>query len=172
MPTWTLHDAVGAPLVEEMPRDDWVIAFGEGIATKHQELVREFGARHIRNTPLAEGIIAGVGMCPVVDLLFAPFLCNAMDELVNSAGKPRFISGGQFSFPLVTLAMTDAGRGVGAEIAAQDAEETFAALKAPVVRLGSPDAPVAASYLLEQASVPQAAATADAARRSCLPRVA
>ncbi len=322
MPTLTLHDAIGAALAEEMRRDERVIAFGEGIATKRQELVREFGARRIRNTPLAEGIIAGtavgaagMGMRPVVDLLFAPFLCYAMDELVNSAGKLRFISGGQFSFPLVTLAMTGAGWGVGAqhnhsveawfahspglkvvmpstpadakrllkaairddnpimffldigllyapgevpegehilpigqanvvrpgrdvtlvsygktvhnclaaaetlagegldaevidlrtikpldmatilasvrktgrlvvvheanrlcgvgaEIAAQVAEEAFAALKAPVIRLGGPDAPVAASYPLEQAYVPQAAAIADAARRSCLPRAA
>lgn len=322
MPTLTLHDAVGAALAEEMRRDERVIAFGEGIATKRHELVREFGGRRIRNTPLAEGIIAGtavgaagMGMRPVADLLFAPFLCYAMDELVNSAGKLRFLSGGQFSFPLVTLAMTGAGWGVGAqhnhsveawfahspglkvvmpsspadakallkaairddnpvlffldigllyapgevpdgerilpigeahvvrpgrdvtlvsygktvhhclaaaetlagegldaevidlrsikpldmatilasvrktgrlvvvheanrlcgvgaEIAAQVAEEAFAALKAPVVRLGGPDAPVSASYPLEQASVPQAAAIADAARRSCLPRAA
>lgn len=322
MPTLTLHDAVGAALAEEMRRDERVIAFGEGIATKRHELVREFGGRRIRNTPLAEGIIAGtavgaagMGMRPVADLLFAPFLCYAMDELVNSAGKLRFMSGGQFSFPLVTLAMTGAGWGVGAqhnhsveawfahspglkvvmpstpadakallkaairddnpvlffldigllyapgevpdgerilpigqahvvrpgrdvtlvsygktvhhclaaaetlagegldaevidlrtikpldmatilasvrktgrlvvvheanrlcgvgaEIAAQVAEEAFAALKAPVVRLGGPDAPVSASYPLEQASVPQAAAIADAARRSCLPRAA
>ena len=322
MPTLTLHDAVGAALAEEMRRDERVIAFGEGIATKRHELVREFGGRRIRNTPLAEGIIAGtavgaagMGMRPVADLLFAPFLCYAMDELVNSAGKLRFLSGGQFSFPLVTLAMTGAGWGVGAqhnhsveawfahspglkvvmpstpadakallkaairddnpvlffldigllyapgevpdgerilpigqahvvrpgrevtlvsygktvhnclaaaetlagegleaevidlrtikpldmatilasvrktgrlvvvheanrlcgvgaEIAAQVAEEAFAALKAPVVRLGGPDAPVSASYPLEQASVPQAAAIAEAARRSCLPRAA
>ncbi|MGA9961599.1 MAG: transketolase C-terminal domain-containing protein, partial [Azonexus sp.] len=58
---------------------------------------------------------AGTGLRPVIDLLFAPFLCYAMDELVNSAGKLRYMSGGQFSFPLVTLAMTGAGWGVGAQ---------------------------------------------------------
>lgn len=122
MPTLTIYDAVGAALTEEMRRDHNVIAFGEGIATKRHELVDEFGALRIRNTPLAEGIIAGtavgaaaMGLRPVVDLLFAPFLCYAMDELVNSAGKLRYLSGGQFSFPLVTLAMTGAGWGVGAQ---------------------------------------------------------
>ena len=122
MPTLTIYDAVGAALTEEMRRDHNVIAFGEGIATKRHELVDEFGALRIRNTPLAEGIIAGTavgaaatGLRPVVDLLFAPFLCYAMDELVNSAGKLRYLSGGQFSFPLVTLAMTGAGWGVGAQ---------------------------------------------------------
>ena len=76
----------------------------------------------MRNTPLAEGIIAGTaagaaatGLRPVIDLLFAPFLTFAMDELVNSAGKLRFISGGQFSFPLVAIARTGAGWGVGAQ---------------------------------------------------------
>ncbi len=317
MPTLTLYDAVGAALTEEMRRDRSVLVFGEGIATKRHDLVEEFGALRVRNTPLAEGIIAGTavgaagtGLRPVIDLLFAPFLCYAMDELVNSAGKLRYMSGGQFSFPLVTLAMTGAGWGVGAqhnhnveawfvhspglkvvmpsnpadakgllkaairddnpvlffidigllhqpgevgaedvalplgkaallregsdvtlvsygktvhhclqaaaelasrgvaaevidlrslkpldeaailasvrktgrlvvvheanrlcgigaEIAALVAEEAFASLKAPIVRLGGPDAPVAASYPLEQAFVPQAAAIAAAAERLC-----
>ncbi len=317
MTTLTLYDAVGAALTEEMRRDQSVLVFGEGIATKRNDLVQEFGARRVRNTPLAEGIIAGTavgaaatGLRPVIDLLFAPFLCYAMDELVNSAGKLRYMSGGQFSFPLVTLAMTGAGWGVGAqhnhnneawfvhspglkvvmpsnpadakgllkaairdenpvlffldigllyqpgevptgehtvplgkaavlrtgsdvtlvsygktvhgclqaadtlagkgitaevidlrslkpldeatilasvaktgrlvvvheanrlcgvgaEIAALVAEEAFAQLKAPVVRLGGPDAPVASSYPLEQAFVPQAEAIAAAAERLC-----
>lgn len=317
MPTLTLYDAVGAALTEEMRRDHHVIAFGEGIATKRHDLVAEFGALRVRNTPLAEGIIAGTaagaaatGLRPVIDLLFAPFLCYAMDELVNSAGKLRYVSGGQFSFPLVTLAMTGAGWGVGsqhnhnieawfvhspglkvvmpsnpadakgllkaairddnpvlffldigllyqpgdvpvvdaviplgqaavvrsgvditlvsygktvlncleaaeklaaqglsaevidlrslkpldtatvlasvtktgrlvvvheanrlcgvgAEIASVVAEEAFTALKAPIVRLGGPDAPVASSYPLEQAFVPQAEAIAAAAERLC-----
>jgi pyruvate/2-oxoglutarate/acetoin dehydrogenase E1 component len=76
----------------------------------------------VRNTPLAEGIIAGTaagaaasGLRPVIDLLFAPFLTFAMDELVNSAGKLRYLSGGQFSFPLVTITRTGGGWGVGAQ---------------------------------------------------------
>ena len=122
MKTMTPYDAIGEALAEEMRRDATVLAFGEGIATKRHDLVAEFGAARIRNTPLAEGIIAGTaagaaatGLRPVVDLLFAPFLTFAMDEIVNSAGKLRFLSGGQFSFPMVALAMTGAGWGVGAQ---------------------------------------------------------
>lgn len=122
MKTMTPYDALGEALAEEMRRDATVLAFGEGIATKRHDLVAEFGPVRIRNTPLAEGIIAGTaagaaatGLRPVVDLLFAPFLTFAMDELVNSAGKLRFLSGGQFSFPMVALAMTGAGWGVGAQ---------------------------------------------------------
>ena len=118
----TVNEAIGLALAEEMRRDARVIAFGEGVATKRPELVKEFGTRRVRNTPLAEGIIAGTavgaaatGLRPVVDLLFAPFLCYAMDEIVNSAGKLRYMSGGQFSFPMVVLAMTGGGWGVGAQ---------------------------------------------------------
>jgi pyruvate dehydrogenase E1 component beta subunit len=96
--------------------------FGEGVATQRADLVKEFGNLRVRNTPLAEGIIAGTavgaaatGLRPIVDLLFVPFLAYAMDEIVNSAGKLRYISGGQFSFPLVVMAMTGSGWTVGAQ---------------------------------------------------------
>ena len=122
MTTMTVDQALTEALAEEMRRDATVIAFGEGVATKNYKLVEEFGAKRVRNTPLAEGIIAGTaagaaatGLRPVIDLLFAPFMTFAMDELVNSAGKLRFMSGGQFSFPLVALARTGSGWGVGAQ---------------------------------------------------------
>jgi pyruvate dehydrogenase E1 component beta subunit len=122
MPTLTTYAAIEQALAEEMRRDPSVIVFGEGVATKRPQLLAEFGAERVRNTPLAEAIIAGTaagaaatGLRPVVDLLFAPFLAYAMDALVNSAGKLRFMSGGQFSFPLVAIAMTGGGWGVGAQ---------------------------------------------------------
>jgi pyruvate/2-oxoglutarate/acetoin dehydrogenase E1 component len=122
MSQMTVNEAIGLALAEEMRRDSRVIMFGEGVATKRPDLLKEFGASRIRNTPLAEGIIAGTavgaaatGLRPVVDLLFAPFLCYAMDEIVNSAGKLRYISGGQFSFPMVVMTMTGSGWGVGAQ---------------------------------------------------------
>ncbi|MEF8768065.1 MAG: transketolase C-terminal domain-containing protein [Candidatus Accumulibacter phosphatis] len=122
MPIQTPYETIAAAIAEEMRRDPTVLMFGEGVATKRHDLLSEFGSARIRNTPLAEAIIAGTavgaaasGLRPVIDLLFAPFLCYAMDPLVNSAGKLRFLSGGQFSFPLVTLAMTGSGWGVGAQ---------------------------------------------------------
>lgn len=122
MQTITINEAIGQALAEEMRRDTSVMMFGEGVATKRRDLLTEFGTQRIRNTPLAEGIIAGaavgasaMGMRPVVDLLFAPFLTLAMDEIVNSAGKLRYMSGGQFSFPLVVIAMSGTGWTVGAQ---------------------------------------------------------
>jgi pyruvate dehydrogenase E1 component beta subunit len=117
-----VNEAISQALAEEMRRDPRVITFGEGVATKRHDLVQEFGAQRVRNTPLAEGIIAGTaagaaatGLRPVIDLLFAPFLTYSMEEIVNSAGKLRYISGGQFSFPLVVMVQTGAGWGVGAQ---------------------------------------------------------
>ncbi|HEX9984598.1 MAG TPA: pyruvate dehydrogenase complex E1 component subunit beta [Thermoanaerobaculia bacterium] len=122
MRTITSEQAMHEALAEEMRRDASVITFGEGVATKGYQLVAEFGAKRVRNTPLAEGIIAGTaagaaatGLRPVIDLLFAPFLTFAMEEIVNSAGKLRYISGGQFSFPMVTITRTGAGWAVGGQ---------------------------------------------------------
>jgi pyruvate/2-oxoglutarate/acetoin dehydrogenase E1 component len=98
------------------------VMFGEGVATKRPELVVEFGKSRVRNTPLAEGIIAGAaagaaatGLRPIIDLLFVPFICYSMDQIVNSAAKLRYISGGQFSFPMVVMALTGCGWTVGAQ---------------------------------------------------------
>jgi pyruvate dehydrogenase E1 component beta subunit len=122
MKTINADQAMTEALAEEMRRDPRVIAFGEGVATKGYDLVAEFGAKRVRNTPLSEAIIAGTatgaaatGLRPVIDLLFAPFLTYAMDAMVNSAGKLRYMSGGQFSFPLVTITRTGAGWGVGSQ---------------------------------------------------------
>jgi pyruvate dehydrogenase E1 component beta subunit len=122
MTTISTADAINEALAEEMRRDETVVMFGEGVATKRKQLVKEFGDQRVRNTPLAEGIIAGTaagaaatGLRPVIDLLFAPFLCYAMEEIVNSAGKLRYISGGQFAFPMVVLSVTGCGWSTGAQ---------------------------------------------------------
>jgi pyruvate dehydrogenase E1 component beta subunit len=122
MQTITVTEAVNQALHEEMQRDTRVLMFGEGVATKRRDLIDAFGPDRVRNTPLAEGVIAGtaagaaaMGLRPVVDLLFAPFLTLAMDGIINSAGKLRYLSGGQFSFPMVVIAMTGAGWGVGGQ---------------------------------------------------------
>jgi len=122
MQTITVNEAITQALAEEMRRDPRVLMFGEGVATKRGDLLAEFGADRVRNTPLAEGIIAGtaagaaaMGLRPVIDLLFVPFLTLSMDAIINSAGKLRYLSGGQFEFPMVVMAMTGAGWTVGGQ---------------------------------------------------------
>src|ERR1700752_435940 len=116
MHSLTVNQAIAQALAEEMRRDPRVLMFGEGVGTKRQDLLAEFGRERVRNTPLAEGIIArpaagaaATGLRPVIDMLFAPFLMLAMDGIVNSAGKLRYLSGGQFEFPMVVMSLTGAG---------------------------------------------------------------
>lgn len=122
MTTMTTQEALYLALRDEMQREARVMIMGEGVATLHPDLVEDFGAERVRNTPLSEAIVAGCavgaaasGLRPVVDMLYAPFLTYAMDAIVNSAGKLRYMSGGQFIFPMVVLANTGAGWGVGAQ---------------------------------------------------------
>jgi acetoin:2,6-dichlorophenolindophenol oxidoreductase subunit beta len=122
MTLMTSPQALIAALHRAMAADERVIFLGEGVATKNPELLAAFGAERVRNTPLAEASIVGcavgaaaMGLRPVVDLLFSPFLMLAMDALVNSAGKLGALSGGQFEFPMVVLAQTGAGWAIGGQ---------------------------------------------------------
>ncbi|HET9794848.1 MAG TPA: pyruvate dehydrogenase complex E1 component subunit beta [Thermoanaerobaculia bacterium] len=155
MPRMSAMQAMGEAIAEEMRRDPRVVMFGEGVATKRRELVAEFGGARVRNTPLAEGIIAGTaagaaatGLRPVIDLLFAPFICFSMEELVNSAGKLRYVSGGQFSFPLVAMAMTGCGWTVGAQHN-QNIEAWFA--HTPGIKVVMPSTPADFKGLMKSA---------------------
>lgn len=122
MPLMNSRQALTAGLHRAMAADERVVFLGEGVATRNPELLAAFGAERVRNTPLAEASIVGcavgaaaMGLRPVVDLLFSPFLMLAMDALVNSAGKLGALSGGQFKFPLVLLAQTGAGWSLGGQ---------------------------------------------------------
>ena len=102
MPQMTINEAIGQALAEEMRRDPRVLMFGEGVATKRKDLLEEFGTLRVRNTPLAEGIIAGTaagaaatGLRPVVDLLFAwggkegtHTLANVSASLLGGTSRP------------------------------------------------------------------------------------
>lgn len=155
MKTLTAQQALHEALHEEMARDASVLLMGEGVATLRPDLVQAFGAERVRNTPLSEAIIAGcavgaaaMGLRPVIDLLYAPFLTYAMDALVNSAGKLRYMSGGQFSFPLVALAQTGAGWGIGAQHS-HNLEAWF--VHSPGLKVVMPSTPADVKGLLKSA---------------------
>jgi len=118
----TLNGAISQALAEEMRRDSRVILFGQGVATARRELQAEFGIHRVRNAPASEAIIAGTatgaaasGLRPIIELQVASLLASSMDALVNHAGKLRYLSGGQFEFPLVVIATSGAGQALGGQ---------------------------------------------------------
>jgi pyruvate dehydrogenase E1 component beta subunit len=155
MKTLTMDQAVEEALFEEMSRDSRVLAMGEGVTLTWGKCREGFGPKRVRDTPLSEGIIAGtavgasaMGLRPVVDMLCAPFLCYAMEEIVNSAGKLRYTSGGQFSFPLVMVAYTGVAWSFGSQHS-HNLEAWFA--HAPGLKVVVPATPAEAKGLMKAA---------------------
>jgi pyruvate dehydrogenase E1 component beta subunit len=114
MPTLTYRDALNHALREEMRRDDRVFLMGEEVGTYQgaykvsRGLLEEFGAMRIVDTPITELGFAGVGvgaamvgLRPVVEFMTWNFALLAVDQLVNSAAKMRYMSGGQVGVPIV-----------------------------------------------------------------------
>jgi pyruvate dehydrogenase E1 component beta subunit len=114
MPTLTYRDALNHALREEMRRDDRVFLMGEEVGTYQgaykvsRGLLEEFGAMRIVDTPITELGFAGVGvgaamvgLRPVVEFMTWNFALLAVDQVVNSAAKMRYMSGGQVGVPIV-----------------------------------------------------------------------
>ena len=109
-----LREAIRAAMVEEMERDDSIFLMGEEVAEyngayKVSEGMRDqFGDRRVVDTPISENGFAGLGLGaamsglrPIIEFMTWNFAFVAMDQIVNNAAKIRYMSGGQFSFPIV-----------------------------------------------------------------------
>ncbi|OEU50057.1 MAG: pyruvate dehydrogenase [Desulfobacterales bacterium S3730MH5] len=98
-----------------MSKDDRVFIAGEGVGVSiHHDpnlpthgLLEKYGPKRVKDTPVSEAAIAGLavgasalGLRPVVEIMFFPFITLAADMLVNHAAKLRYLSGGKSSFPL------------------------------------------------------------------------
>lgn len=127
----TYRDALREAIELEMRRDNRVFIMGEDIAAYGgayavtKGLVDEFGEKRVRDTPLSEEAIVGagigaamVGLRPIVELMTINFSLLAMDQIINNASKIRYMSGGQFTVPLV-IRMPGGG---GAQRGAQHAQ--------------------------------------------------
>lgn len=114
MATMTYRDALNAALREELQRDPDVFLMGEEVAEYDgaykvsRGLLKEFGPRRIVDTPIAELGFAGIGvgaamtgLRPVVEFMTWNFALLAIDQVVNSAAKMRYMSGGQLGCPIV-----------------------------------------------------------------------
>jgi pyruvate dehydrogenase E1 component beta subunit len=120
------REALNAALREELERDERVLLMGEDIgvfggAFKVTDgLLEEFGERRVRDTPISENTIVGVGvgaamsgLRPVVELMTVNFALLAFDQIVNSAAHVRYMFGGQVAVPLVIRMPQGAGHQLG-----------------------------------------------------------
>jgi pyruvate/2-oxoglutarate/acetoin dehydrogenase E1 component len=108
----TYSEAARRAIIEEMRDDSRVFILGQDVQTGlYADVMAEFGAQRIRNTPICEAGFYGAGigaaltgMRPVVEAAFSTFFYSAMDQIVNQAAKSRYMFGGQASVPLVIRA--------------------------------------------------------------------
>jgi pyruvate dehydrogenase E1 component beta subunit len=128
MTTMTVREALRDAMAEEMRRDGDVFVMGEEVAEYQgaykvtQGLLQEFGARRVIDTPITEHGFAGLGigtalagLKPVVEFMTFNFAMQAMDHLINSAAKTRYMSGGQVAVSIVFRGPNGPAARVGAQ---------------------------------------------------------
>ncbi|MEM9421443.1 MAG: pyruvate dehydrogenase complex E1 component subunit beta [Pseudomonadota bacterium] len=109
-----VRDALRDAMAEEMRRDDTVFVMGEEVAEYQgaykvtRELLQEFGDKRVVDTPITEYGFAGIGvgaaftgLRPIVEFMTFNFAMQAIDHIINSAAKTRYMSGGQMGCPIV-----------------------------------------------------------------------
>src|SRR4030042_2983753 len=109
----TIREALSAALREEMRRDERVFIMGEevgvwgGTYAVTRGFLDEFGDKRVRDTPISEMVIVGAavgaamaGLRPIAELMTINFAFVAMDAIINSAAKVRYMFNGQFTGPL------------------------------------------------------------------------
>ena len=132
MITQTIREALRDAMAEEMRRDPDVFVMGEEVAEYQgaykvtQGLLQEFGARRVIDTPITEHGFAGVGvgaamsgLKPIVEFMTFNFAMQAIDQIINSAAKTLYMSGGQMGCSIVFRGPN----GAAARVAAQHSQD-------------------------------------------------
>ncbi|MDE2331909.1 MAG: pyruvate dehydrogenase complex E1 component subunit beta [Bradyrhizobium sp.] len=132
MVTMTIREALRDAMAEEMRRDPDVFLMGEEVAEYQgaykvsQGLLQEFGARRVIDTPITEHGFAGIGvgaamagLKPIVEFMTFNFAMQAMDQIINSAAKTLYMSGGQMGCAIVFRGPN----GAAARVAAQHSQD-------------------------------------------------
>jgi pyruvate dehydrogenase E1 component beta subunit len=132
MVSMTVREALRDAMAEEMRRDPDVFVMGEEVAEYQgaykvtQGLLQEFGPRRVVDTPITEHGFAGVGvgaamagLKPIVEFMTFNFAMQAIDQIVNSAAKTLYMSGGQMGAPIVFRGPN----GAAARVAAQHSQD-------------------------------------------------
>jgi len=130
--TQSVREALRDAMAEEMRRDGDVFVMGEEVAQYEgaykvtQGLLAEFGARRVVDTPITEHGFAGLGvgaafagLRPIVEFMTFNFAMQAIDHIINSAAKTRYMSGGQMGCPIVFRGPN----GPAARVAAQHSQD-------------------------------------------------
>ncbi|MGB6568602.1 MAG: pyruvate dehydrogenase complex E1 component subunit beta, partial [Xanthobacteraceae bacterium] len=130
--TMTMREALRDAMAEEMRRDKDVFVMGEEVAEYQgaykvtQGLLEEFGAQRVIDTPITEHGFTGVGigaalagLKPIVEFMTFNFAMQAMDQLINSAAKTQYMSGGQVKLSIVFRGPN----GVASRVAAQHSQD-------------------------------------------------
>ncbi|TNE45598.1 MAG: pyruvate dehydrogenase complex E1 component subunit beta [Sphingomonadales bacterium] len=124
----TVREALRDAMAEEMRTDDRVFVMGEEVAEYQgaykvtQGLLDEFGARRVIDTPITEHGFAGIGagaamggLRPVIEFMTFNFAMQAIDQIINSAAKTNYMSGGQMRCPIVFRGPNGAASRVAAQ---------------------------------------------------------
>ncbi|AFK53555.1 pyruvate dehydrogenase complex E1 component subunit beta [Tistrella mobilis] len=132
MPKITVREALRDAMAEEMRRDGDVFVMGEEVAEYQgaykvtQGLLDEFGAKRVVDTPITEhgftGLAVGAamrGLKPIVEFMTFNFAMQAIDQIINSAAKTNYMSGGQMRCPIVFRGPN----GAAARVAAQHSQD-------------------------------------------------
>ena len=159
--TQTMREALRDAMAEEMRRDQDVFLMGEEVAQYQgaykisQGLLEEFGPERVIDTPITEQGFAGIGvgaafagLKPIVEFMTWNFAMQAIDQIVNSAAKTLYMSGGQVNCPIVFRGPN----GAAARVAAQHSQ-CYSAWYAhvPGLKVVAPSNPADAKGLLKSA---------------------
>src|SRR2546428_293590 len=161
MAVMTYREALNMALREEMQRDPRVFVIGEEVGLYEgaykvtQGLLKEFGPQRVVDTPICESGFTGVGigaamigLRPVVEMMTFNFAILALDQIINSAAKMYYMSGGQFNIPIVI-------RGPGGpahQLAAQHSQSMESYFyHVPGLKVVRPSTPADAKGLLKSA---------------------
>ncbi|MBY5988400.1 pyruvate dehydrogenase complex E1 component subunit beta [Roseovarius atlanticus] len=132
MQKMTVREAINAAMIEEMRNDENVFIMGEEVAEYQgaykitQGLLDEFGSKRVIDTPITEHGFAGIGvgaawggLKPIVEFMTWNFAMQAIDQIINSAAKTNYMSGGQLGCSIVFRGPN----GAAARVAAQHSQD-------------------------------------------------
>lgn len=124
----TVREALRDAMAEEMRIDEKIFVMGEEVAEYQgaykvtQDLLQEFGTKRVIDTPITEHGFAGIGigaafsgLRPIIEFMTFNFAMQAIDQIINSAAKTHYMSGGQIKCPIVFRGPNGAAKSVGAQ---------------------------------------------------------